>query len=205
MRKIVLHLEGEPCPAPVVKAAHALEELREPGALEIYVDNAVAVQNLTRLANGRKLAIRTEQFGESLFAVTIDVPTPLSTAPVGEVECVCAPAEKNKLLVAVESDTMGRGDESLGRTLLKGFLFALSRLPQPPDTILFYNGGAKLTTTDSESLEDLRNMSARGTKIFTCGTCLNHYGLSEQLQVGEVTNMYDIAERLTSAAKVVKP
>ncbi|MEG2175880.1 MAG: sulfurtransferase-like selenium metabolism protein YedF [Oscillibacter sp.] len=203
MRKILLHLEGEPCPAPVVKAAHALEELREPGVVEIYVDNAVAVQNLTRMAGGRGLSIQTEQTGENAFRVTIDVPTPLSTQPLQEE--TCAPQAKNGLLVAVEADTMGRGDETLGRTLLKGFLFALSRLPQPPATLLFYNGGAKLTTTGSTSLEDLRELAARGTEIFTCGTCLNHYGLADRLEVGEVTNMYDIVERLTAAEQVVKP
>ena len=61
--------------------------------------------------------------------------------------------------------------------------------------MLFYNGGAKLTCEGSESLEDLKELKSRGVKIFTCGTCLNYYELSDKLAVGEVTNMYDIAER----------
>lgn len=39
----------------------------------------------------------------------------------------------------------------------------------------------------------------------TCGTCLDFYGLTGQLRVGEVTNMYAIAEKLTGADLVVKP
>ena len=42
-------------------------------------------------------------------------------------------------------------------------------------------------------------------EILTCGTCLNHYGLTEELAVGSVTNMYAIVEKLAGAGKVVKP
>ena len=88
---------------------------------------------------------------------------------------------------------------------MKGFLYALSQLPQLPRTILFYNGGAHLTCRGSESLEDLKHLEAQGVEILTCGTCLNHYGLTEDLEVGGVTNMYTIVEKLAGAGKVVKP
>ena len=71
--------------------------------------------------------------------------------------------------------------------------------------MLFYNGGAKLTVEGSGSLEDLKAMEAQGVEILTCGTCLNHYGLTERLAVGGVTNMYAIVEKLAGAEKVVKP
>ena len=48
-------------------------------------------------------------------------------------------------------------------------------------------------------------MAARGVEILTCGTCLNHYGLTEKLAVGGVTNMYAIVEKLSAASKVIKP
>lgn len=41
---------------------------------------------------------------------------------------------------------MGNGDDELGKILIKGFIYALSQMETHPDTILFYNGGAKLTT-----------------------------------------------------------
>ena len=117
----------------------------------------------------------------------------------------CAPDARGDFLVAVDTDVMGRGSDELGRTLMKGFLFAVSQLPVLPRTILFYNGGAHLTTEGSDSLEDLKNMEAQGVEILTCGTCLNHYGLAEKLAVGGVTNMYTIVEKLAGAGKVVKP
>lgn len=72
-------------------------------------------------------------------------------------------------------------------------------------TILFYNGGAKLTCEESPTLEDLKSLEAQGVEILTCGTCLNHYGLTDKLQVGSVTNMYVIAEKMTQAGNIVKP
>ena len=74
-----------------------------------------------------------------------------------------------------------------------------------PQTILFYNGGAKLTCEESPTLEDLKSLEAQGVEILTCGTCLNHYGLTDKLQVGSVTNMYVIAEKMTQAGNIVKP
>ena len=71
--------------------------------------------------------------------------------------------------------------------------------------MLFYNGGAKLTTEGSASLEDLKKLEAQGVEILTCGTCLDYYGLTEKLQVGGVTNMYTIVEKLAGAGKVIKP
>ena len=112
---------------------------------------------------------------------------------------------RGDLVVAVTSDAMGHGSEELGRTLMKGFLYALSQQEELPATILFYNGGAKLTTQGSLSLEDLKSMEAQGVQILTCGTCLNYYGLTERLAVGGVTNMYAIVETLTKAGRVVKP
>ena len=88
---------------------------------------------------------------------------------------------------------------------MKGFLFAVSQLPELPRTMLFYNGGASLTCKGSGSLEDLKSLEAQGVEILTCGTCLNHYGLTEELAVGGVTNMYAIVEKLAGAGKVVKP
>ena len=48
----------------------------------------------------------------------------------------------------------------------------------------------RLTCEDSASLEDLKNLASLGVEILTCGTCLNHYGLTDKLAVGDVTNMY---------------
>ena len=42
-------------------------------------------------------------------------------------------------------------------------------------------------------------------EILTCGTCLNFYGITDKLQVGEVTNMYSIVEKMTQSDLIVSP
>ena len=109
------------------------------------------------------------------------------------------------LFRSLSTDKMGEGDESLGKTLMKGFIYALTQQETLPKTILLYNRGAFLSTEGSASLEDLTLLQEEGVEILTCGTCLNHYGLAEKLKVGEVTNMYDIVERMTGASKLIRP
>jgi selenium metabolism protein YedF len=88
---------------------------------------------------------------------------------------------------------------------MKGFIYALTQLDQPPKTILFYNGGATLSTEGSESIADLKALEAAGTEVLTCGTCLNYYNLSDKLAVGGVTNMYTIVEKLAAAGRIIRP
>ena len=205
MEKIVVNAVGEQSPIPVVKTTSDLRAMRETGMLELQENNENAVQNLTRMAGGHHLTAKTEKIAEKEFVVTMEVTAPAGDAPVEEPELACAPDMRGNFVVAVDTDAMGRGSEELGRTLMKGFLFAVSQLPMLPKTMLFYNGGAKLTTEGSDSLEDLKKMEAQGVEILTCGTCLNYYGLTEKLAVGGVTNMYSIVEKLAGAGKVVKP
>jgi selenium metabolism protein YedF len=195
---------GDACPIPVVKTKQAIASLNGPGQVEVLVDNEIAVQNLTKMANQKGYAVASRKEGEGRFAVTLTVGEGAS-APEAE-ETVCRPDSRSgDLVVAVTSDAMGSGDDQLGRTLLKGFIYALTQQDTLPQTILFYNGGAKMTCEGSPALEDLRSLEAQGVRILTCGTCLNFYGLTDQLQVGSVTNMYDIVEILTRAGLVLRP
>lgn len=204
MANVLVNAMGEPCPIPVVKATQALGQMTEAGTLEVLVDNEIAVQNLTKLGASKGCAVQAEKKGEGEYVVRMLV----STLPGQEDSAQapsCVPDARGNLVVAVGSSAMGQGNDELGETLMKGFLFAVGQLPQLPKAILFYNGGAKLTVEGSSSLEDLKNLEAQGVEILTCGTCLNYYGLSDKLAVGSVTNMYSIVEKLSAASQVIRP
>ena len=203
MEKTIVNAIGEQCPIPVVKATKALKAMKEPGELEVHVDNDIAVQNLNRMAAKFGCKMRAEKKDEKHYVVTIEVTEVVADHTAAEEEVACAPNALGSFVVAVDSETMGRGSDELGKTLMKGFLYAVSQLEQLPKTVLFYNGGAHLTAEGSDSLEDLRNLEAMGVEILTCGTCANFYQLTPV--VGGVTNMYTIVEKLTAAGKVVKP
>lgn len=205
MANVVVNAVGDQCPIPVVKATKALREMKEAGVVEVHVDNEIAVQNLTKLANSKNLKSSAEKKEEKLYVVTIHADgTAADTAEAAE-ECIsCTPDRRKNMVVAIASDHMGHGNDELGKILMKGFIYALSQLEELPKTILFYNGGAVLTTEGSASIEDLKNMEAQGVEILTCGTCLDYYGLKDKLCVGSVTNMYTIVEKLAQADKIIK-
>ena len=51
----------------------------------------------------------------------------------------------------------------------------------------------------------LKKLAEAGVEIFSCGTCLNHFGIADKLAVGEVTNMYVIVQKQLEAGVVVRP
>lgn len=213
MKIVTIDALGKQCPIPVVMATKALEELDGPAVVKIHVDNEIAVKNLRKMADNKSMVSSGEKVDDHHYIVSIaaslerEAEEETPDSPEKQEECFCEAEKENpeNLVVAIDGSTMGRGDEELGKVLMKGFIFALSQLKHLPKTILFYNGGALLTTEGSDSLEDLRAMEEQGVKIKTCGTCLNYYHLTEKLAVGEVTNMYDIVETLAGASRVIKP
>ena len=205
MEKTLVDAMGMQCPIPVVKALKAIETMAGPGLLEVHVDNEVAVQNLLRMAAGKHYEARSEQLEPKHFAITIDVNALPEAGVTAEEESACLPDLRGNWVAAVGTRTMGSGNDELGAILMKGFLYAMSQQKELPRTVLFYNGGAYLTTEGSASLEDLKTMQAQGVEILTCGTCLDFYGLKEKLAVGGVTNMYTIVEKLAEASKIIKP
>ena len=197
---------GDTCPIPVVKTKDAIRQLgADGGVVETLVDNEIAVQNLTKMANQKGYGVESEKLGENEYRVVMTVGAGADLPAEGE-ETVCVvPAGQKNTVVVVGADHMGEGEGELGKNLLKAFLYALSQQETLPRTLLFYNGGASLTCQGSLSLEDLKSMAERGVEILTCGTCLNFYGLTEKLAVGGVTNMYDIVEKQMAADLIVKP
>lgn len=194
---------GRQCPIPVVMAKEAVEKAAAGDEVHVYVDNETAVSNLSRLAGAKGCTFVSEKLSEKKYHVRMGCG---GNAVFSVQEEQAAETEFRKGCVAViSSDRMGEGDDALGKILIKGFLYALSQLEKLPETILFYNGGAKLTSEGSECLEDLKNMEAEGTEILTCGTCLKFYGLEEKLKVGKVTDMYTITEKMAGAVKTIRP
>ncbi|MBR7010458.1 MAG: sulfurtransferase-like selenium metabolism protein YedF [Oscillospiraceae bacterium] len=200
---ITVNALGDACPLPVVKTLNAIKGLRSPDTVETLVDNPTAVENLRRLALSKGWSFSSEKRGEAEYRVLLGAEAGAESS--GEAPACYAPPVRKRTVVAVTADHMGEGDPKLGRTLLKGFLFALGQQEELPAAILFYNGGAFLTCEGSESLEDLKALEGRGVEILSCGTCLNFYGLSEKLRVGGVTNMYSIVEKLAGADLVLRP
>ena len=102
-------------------------------------------------------------------------------------------------------DRMGSGDAALGRRLLELFLEKLAASGTQVDLVGCVNGGVQLTTEGSAVIESLRALEARGARIATCGTCLDHFGLRDKLAIGEVGTMEQSVEVMASAERVIRP
>ena len=197
--------KGMACPLPVVNAKKAAEGLNSGDVLTVLVDNEIAVQNLTRFAEHKGFGVCAEKKAEKEYAVVMQI-RGAAAETTREEETVCVMDSRRKgMLVVLSANVMGNGDPKLGTSLMKAFVFALTKQDQLPDTILCYNTGASLTCEGADTLEDLKLLESEGVTILTCGTCLDFYGLKEKLAVGGITNMYDIVERMENAAQIIKP
>ena len=194
---------GDKCPIPVVKAKNALSTMDE-GTLVMLVDNETSVTNLTSFAKSQNCDVSSEQLAAEKYAVTIVKTEACKLVQEAQAQAAVGAAGVGPCVVVVPSQVMGHGDDVLGDALMKSFIFALTQQDKLPDTVLFYNGGVKLTCAGSPVLEDIRKLVGAGVEVLSCGTCLKHYGIEEQLAVGEVTNMYVIVEKQMKAGVVVR-
>lgn len=75
---------GDACPIPVIKTLHALQDLKGAGTVQTLVDNEIAVQNLTRLAESKGCSITTEKRSDKEFCVTITTENSIGKAEADE-------------------------------------------------------------------------------------------------------------------------
>lgn len=209
MKKIKVDAMGDQCPIPVIKTKKALKEITETTLVEVHVDNEIAVQNLSKMAKQKNLEYKCEKLEEQHYIIKINAEAEgvsiQQKAPAENDKEICYPDRKSNTVVVLSSNQMGNGSEELGQILMKGFIFALTELDELPSTVLLYNSGVKLSTEGSNSIDDLKTLQAQGVEILSCGTCLNYYDLTEKLQVGDVTNMYFILEKMAQADKIIRP
>ena len=103
---------GDACPIPVIKTLHALQDLNGAGTVQTLVDNEIAVQNLTRLAESKGCSITTEKRSDKEFCVTITTENSIGKAEADEQIACTVPAAQKKTVVVISADHMGEGDKA---------------------------------------------------------------------------------------------
>jgi intracellular sulfur oxidation DsrE/DsrF family protein len=111
--------------------------------------------------------------------------------------------EHTSIVILVTSDGMGTSETSLQRRLIRTYLRLLDEHNMLPGAICFYTDGVKLVVRDSPVLGELKSLEAKGVHLVVCSTCLNHFGLADEIQVGVVGGMTDIIEAQWQAEKVI--
>lgn len=98
---------------------------------------------------------------------------------------------------------MGAAPVDLQGKLAQKFLTLILESGMLPAKILFYTDGVRLACSGSPVLDQLKQLEAKGVELVLCKTCLDYFGLSEQVEAGIVGGMPDIIEAMSKAAKVI--
>ncbi|GAB6138070.1 sulfurtransferase-like selenium metabolism protein YedF [Halanaerobaculum tunisiense] len=184
-----INAQGLDCPEPVVKTKQALQEEKQ---IAVTVDDQVQAENVAKLAKKMNCKVSTLEEADH-YKLTIEKQ---DDTQVENQE------DKQGKVYFITSNTLGEGAEELGNVLMKGFLGTLSNVNPLPKKIIFMNSGVKVPTLNQEAKEHLKKLEEQGINILSCGTCLDYYGLEEKLEVGSISNMYEILDSLNSNSVV---
>ena len=180
------------CPKPVLltkaETDNGTDELR------VRVDNEVAVGNVTRFLESAGYAATREDApdGKSFFI------TGKKTGKAAEKSM----GRKTTALLFT-SNKLGAESDGLGEVLIKAYLGTIAQAEEPPASIALMNEGVKLALPESSTFDTLKEIEARGTKLLICGTCTNHFGITDQIKIGVISNMFEIAGSLMNADKAI--
>lgn len=205
MNEKIIDCHGMTCPQPLMACRKCIEA-EAPDNLKVLVDDAAALENVTRYLTACGYASTRVQDGRT-WIITAQRGPGAAQSPSPAVEDYPCPVSDQKqprrIAVFLSADVIGRGDDGLGGKLMLNFLKTLPELGPELWRIVMVNGAVKMSAQDSPHLEALRALEAQGASILVCGTCLEFFGLLDKRAVGQTTNMLDVVTSLQLADKVI--
>ena len=119
---------GMDCPKPVIITKKTLDGLEE-GSMTTIVDNEVAKENVSKLVSSMGYSFSVEE-KEGDFYININKDGLAPVLEVGEDK------DLKDMTIGIASDTMGSGDDLLGKILMKSFIYTVSETrPFPSRTL----------------------------------------------------------------------
>jgi len=189
---------GLACPAPVLQTKAAIEEAN-PDFIKVIVDNEASKQNVCRFLESQNFETSVQEEGNNFYVIGKREAGISSKDSSNE----RVKTDTKKIMVMLATDRMGYGDDELGLILMISYIKTLKEMGPELWRLVFVNNGVKLTIDGSEVLPVLKEYEEQGLHILVCGTCLTHFDLLDQKQVGETTNMLDIVTAMQLADKVI--
>ena len=189
---------GKDCPQPVMMTRAAADN--GAGELEVIVDNQGAVSNVekylrsrgyetTRAGAAGRFTVYGRKTGEAVSEAAAD--------------CTCSPEAPGggDYAVLILAKTLGSESPELGDVLMKAFLGTLAQRKDLPRVVALMNGGVFLALPEHSTCDTLKEMEAKGVTILVCGTCAKHFGVTDVVGVGSISNMFEITEAVFAASK----
>ncbi len=202
----IVDTRGQQCPVPILATKKALKEAKTGESFEVLTDNQTSFNNLTRFLKENKIQFLTVA-SDGVWTFTIKKGSDEITMKEPSEYCTTdiPHFSQGDFVIAISSDRMGSGDQQLGDLLMTNFIKAIKDLDILPGKILFYNRGVMLGKDDSSVIGDLKELEKMGVRLLLCATCIEYYSLNDQINVGTLSNMYEITQSMASATNVVKP
>lgn len=194
----VIDCRGLACPQPVMTTKQALDQLEE-GKLMVIVNNASSCHNVERFARSQGCWVEIKEVGED-FHIHIQ-----KASGKDEEKDTRADQKAEKVIIYINSQFLGGGDEDLGAFLMKAFLKTLLDVETTPIRLILVNSGVQLAAEGSKVLETLQRLTEKGVEIVCCGTCIDFYELKNKMRIGAISNMYDIIQSMLEADRVIRP
>jgi hypothetical protein len=110
------------------------------------------------------------------------------------------------VVVLVRQEGLGQvpsEDRAFGIEAFDIFCHTLETEPEKPTALCFYTDGVKLLAEGSLLLPALALLQGMGIRLVACGTCVDHFGLTDRLALGDRGTMKEILGLMLGADSVI--
>ncbi|MCU0821910.1 MAG: sulfurtransferase-like selenium metabolism protein YedF [Spirochaetes bacterium] len=200
----IIDARGLSCPQPVILAKKGVEKH---GDVIVIVDNTAALENVKRMGGNSGCEVSVENPGDGTFKIHLrGTPGEKADKEKESISCDWGSSSSSvPAVIVLAGDKMGKGNDELGTVLMKAFIHTLVDAGNTPETIILYNTGVNLAVKGSDTVDDLNKLEEAGAKILVCGTCANFFNIKDKLSAGTISNMYDIANAMIKAGRLIMP
>jgi selenium metabolism protein YedF len=199
-------VRGKQCPLPIIETKKALREGPEGETLEVLIDNETSLGNVCKFLDDNNCTWHKRKEGNYWILIVSPGSAPIADTPAGEYcEVQSEAALQNGTVIVLSSETMGEGDEVLGKRLIASYVNILTELDTLPSAVVCYNGGVRLALADSPVVDTLAELERRGVEVILCGTCMDFFDIKGKTRAGIIGDMYKIANLIAGASSVFKP
>lgn len=191
------------CPEPVVKTKKALsgvnEHLLKLHTYEIIGNSPSSKENLMRFLSSEGYEFEVGFGRDEQFMIILK----------NKIDKKKTQSSIEKIvpkMMLIKNDRVGEGE--LGGMLINGFIKALLNAEVLPQKILFINRGVLLTTDNkevdnTEIVEALKELERQGVEIYSCGSCLSYFALTERLKVGMIGNSLEAIQNMIRSDSLI--
>lgn len=188
---------GLACPKPVMKT----KEETDSGTSEIRVrvDNEIAASNVTRFLEGKGFMVKR---AGAVPDIAVEGRKDQNGTEQSETQAPAAPKNGSWALLLL-SDKIGAASDGLGDALMKAFLGTVAQSENLPCAIALMNEGVKMALSDRSTFDTLSDLVCKGVPLLICGTCVKHFGITDDIKIGVISNMFEITDTVFSASKPI--